>query len=768
MTSRFTPAAQNALKKAQTEAAEMGHTYIGTEHLLLGLLSEENSVGADILRKHGLDYKSVKQAVTFLNGNGSKTVPPPSMTPRLRSVIERAAKEMPGAFGRIGTEQLLSALLLEKESIAMRIIEKYRSGSDIFTDLNAAQAVTPRSEERKKLPPTITKYGKNLCESRLDPVIGRERELESLIEALCRRRKNNPCLIGEAGVGKTAVVEGLASRIRDGNVPSFLIGKAIVTLDIASIISGAKYRGEFEERMKTVLLEASEDPDIILFIDELHTIVGTGASEGAIDAGSIMKPSLARGEIRLIGATTVSEYRRHIESDPALERRFLPITVEEPTPDEAVTILRGIKGKYEEHHGILIDDSAISAAVELSVRYVPSKRLPDKAIDLLDEAASAKRIENERRSEDKKYLGGIVKGLNEADTELSREVEENIRARLERLNGNENSPVLQRSDIERVLKKRRGSVRLPSESDLFGLENGLKSAVFGQKSAIKNVSSTLRAGVLGINGSVSPIAAMMFLGPSGVGKTALAAAIAEHFYGSSDAIIRLDMSEYSEKHSVSRLIGSPPGYVGYRDEGLLVKEVRSKPYSVVLFDEAEKADPDVFSLLLQILDHGFLTDAQGKRADFRGSVIILTSNVGGGERCSAGFTAQSGERYVKDAKDFFSPELIGRLDCVIPFDRLDRESALEIAKKRLDTLRDQLSISGISLDIRPEVAELASRHGNGSGGARDIYSFIKREIEGAVITNLPSEKEGVSLIISSENEKISVKTVTKNALSHIM
>ena len=766
MTSRFTPAAQNALKRAQTEASEMGHSYIGTEHLLLGLLSEESSVAADILRKHGLDYKSVKQAVTYLNGSGSKTLPPPEMTPRLRSVIERAAKEMPGAFGRIGTEQLLSALLREKESIAVRIIDKHRSGGDILPDLSTSKSLTTRSEERKKLPPTLTKYGKNLCECTLDPVIGRESELEALIEALCRRRKNNPCLIGEPGVGKTAVVEGLASRIRDGSVPSFLLGKAIVSLDIAAIISGAKYRGEFEERMKTVLLEASEDPDIILFIDELHTIVGTGASEGAIDAGSIMKPSLARGEIRLIGATTVSEYRRHIESDPALERRFLPITVEEPTPDEAVSILRGIKEKYEEHHGILIDDGAISAAVELSVRYVPSKRLPDKAIDLIDEAASAKRIEIERRSEGEKYLGGIIKGLNEADNELSHAVEENIRARLEDMKQDENAPVLIRADIEKVLEKRRGSVRLPSESDLIGLENGLLSAVFGQKSAIKTVSSTLRAGILGIHDSASPIASMLFLGPSGVGKTALANVIAEQFYGSADAVIRLDMSEYGEKHSVSRLIGSPPGYVGYRDEGLLVKEVRSKPYSVVLFDEAEKADRDVFSLLLQILDHGFITDPQGKRADFRGCIIILTSNIGSAESGAVGFTSNGSERQAKHAKDFFSPELIGRLDCVVGFDRLDNDSAYKIAEKRLSDLRDRMAKNGLSIEILPEVISVASKFG--SGGARDIYSFIKTEIEGAVISNLPPKKDSSSLVIFAENEKISVKTVTKNILSHNM
>ena len=761
MTSRFTPAVQNALKRAQTEASEMGHTYIGTEHLLLGLLYDESSVAAEALKNLGLSYKSIRQTVEEISGSGSKTLTP-IMTPRLKRVIENSAKEMTGAFGRIGTEQLLTALLNEKESIASRIIERHKGEGGVLFD-----PTEPMNAEPKKLPPTVAKYGKNLCRCALDPVIGRESETEALIEALCRRRKNNPCLIGEAGVGKTAVVEGLAARIRSGRVPSFLIGKVIVSLDIAAIISGAKYRGEFEERMKTVLLEASEDPDIILFIDELHTIVGTGASEGAIDAGSIMKPSLARGEIRLIGATTASEYRRFIEGDPALERRFLPITVEEPTKTETVNILRGIKNKYEQHHGIIIDDSAVTAAVELSVRYVPSKRLPDKAIDLLDEGASAKRISAEQASGEKMQIGAIVRGLKHSDdTELADMVEERILARLDERNNNESAPTLVGKDIENILKKRRGSVRLPTENDLLGLENGLKGAVFGQNCAIKTVASVLRAGALGINGDTRPIASMLFLGPSGVGKTALASTIAEQFYGSSGALIRLDMSEYGEKHSVSRLIGSPPGYVGYRDEGLLVREVRSKPYSVLLFDEAEKADPEVFNLLLQILDHGFITDAQGKRADFRGCIIILTSNIGSNKSASAGFTSSENDKLKREAGNFFRTELIGRLDAVITFDSLDDTSAVKIAENRINALKDRLSRSGISLEVTPDAIALSSKHGK--GGARDIFSFIKTEIEGAVISNLPSEKGCATIIISAENEKISVKTVTKNALSHIM
>ncbi len=745
----------------------MGHSYIGTEHLLLGLLYEESSVASDLLKKQGVSYKSAKQALIFLSGSGGKTLSQPPMTPRLRTVIENAAKDMPGAFGRIGTDQLLTALLNEKDSVAVRIIEQHKSSGEIPKDLSVPKAVTSYREERKKLPPMLSKYGKNLSLCNLDPVIGRENETNALIEALCRRRKNNPCLIGEAGVGKTAIVEGLASRIRDGSVPSFLQGKVIVSLDIAAIISGAKYRGEFEERLKTVLLEASEDTDIILFIDELHTVVGAGGSEGAIDAGNILKPSLARGEIRLIGATTVGEYRRYIETDPALERRFLPITVNESTESETVSILRGIKEKYEEHHGIVIDDSAITAAVELSVRYMPSKRLPDKAIDLIDEAASAKRIEIESMICGERYLNGIIQGISLSSEQVPSEVEQNLSERLLDLKSKIGELSLKRQDIEKVLKKRRGCVRLPSQNDLFGLENGLKSAVFGQKNAIKITSNILRAGIMSEPDRVAPIASMLFYGPSGVGKTELASSIAEHFFGSRNALIRLDMSEYSEKHSISKLIGSPPGYVGYRDEGLLVKAVRDKPYSVLLFDEAEKADRDVFALLLQILDHGFITDAKGVSVDFRGCVIILTSNLGSSERGAIGFTSSAAERSNEPITSFFGAELIGRLDGVIPFERLDQSAALEIAKRRLESLTERLERSGITVIIRPEVIEVAAKHGFGSGGARDIYSFIKSQIEGAIIDALP-QANGASLEIFYENEKISVKAVTKNAVSHIM
>ncbi len=771
MTSRFTPAAQNALKKAQEEASEMGHTYIGTEHLLLGLLSEESSVASDILKKHGLDYRNVKQAVISLNGSGSKTLSPPDMTPRLKNALERAAKEIPGAFGRIGTEQLLSSLLSEKDSVAARLIERGNKSGEMIAELGSLKNAEQRCEQRKKLPPTMAKYGYNLCEKSLDPVIGREEETEALIEALCRRRKNNPCLIGDAGVGKTAVVEGLASRMRRGEVPELLKSKVIVTLDIAAILSGAKYRGEFEERLKTVLLEASEDSEIILFIDELHTIVGTGASEGSIDAANLLKPSLARGEIRLIGATTVSEYRRHIESDPALERRFLPIRVSEPTKEETCRILHGIKSKYEEYHGIIIDDSAITSAVELSVRYIPSKRLPDKAIDLLDEAASAKRISLERNKESTSYLRGILKGISEGEGESKGQfssVEENMRSRLEALGDAEKSAVLTVFDIEQALEKRRGNARLPTANDLFSLENDLKSAVFGQENAIKTVSNALRAGLLGINEGTSPIASFLFLGQSGVGKTALAESLAAYFYGSNDALIRLDMSEYSEQHSISRLIGSPPGYVGYRDEGQLIKEVRSKPYSVVLFDEAEKAHPDIFSLLLQVIDRGFLTDPQGKRADFRGCILILTANIDTDKKAAAGFTADE-SNISSPAKNFFRPELLGRLDSVVTFSPLTSDAANRIADAQLSKLKSRLESSGVSIVIRDGVRELIGAKGVKSKyGARDIFSFIKTEIEGGVISELSALKNGDIIEFFNENGNIVKKTVTKSSLSHIM
>lgn len=780
MTSRFTPAAQSALNQAQNEASEMGHTYIGTEHLLLGLLCQDSSVAAELLKGKGIEYAKTRKLVISLCGSGSRTDPPPTaMTPRLKEVLKRAAEAMPGAFGRIGTEQLLFSLLNEEECFASRIIEKQNVlCRDLSSDLFSLKPTKSKPKTRKKLPPMLSKYGRLLSETICDPVIGREPEIEALIEVLCRRRKNNPCLIGEPGVGKTAVVEGLAERINDGNVPSFLRDKAIVSLDIAAMLAGAKYRGEFEERLKTVLAEASDDPDIILFIDELHTIVGTGGSEGSIDAANILKPALARGDIKLIGATTVSEYRRHIESDSALERRFLPISVEEPTKDQTKEILLGLKEKYEAHHGISITDEAIDACIELSIRYLPSKKLPDKAIDILDEAAAAKRIELEKAADSESALSGIIKGLEikkeeavEGDTDLIRALEESLNARLSTLNEKKDLSPLKAVDIESVLKKRQGHLCLPTPYQLGDLEERLGSAIFGQEEAIAKISAAVRAGTLGINGSERPIASLLLLGPSGVGKTAACSALAECLYGNAQTLIRFDMSEYSEKHSVSKLIGSPPGYVGYRDEGLLIKEVRSKPYSVVLFDEAEKAHPDIFGLLLQILDRGSLSDAQGRQADFRGCTVILTSNLGNDGQKKAGFSLNTTKDGAADAaKTFFRPELLGRMDAVIQFSPITKDAALEIAKNGLSALSKRLSQCGIRLKIDDVVLDAAANAALTSPfGARAIFSFIKSEIESRIILRISDKdaQNGIS-VISMENGKISIKTVTNPEFSHTM
>ncbi len=780
MTGKFTPAAQNALSQAQKEASELGHTYIGTEHLLLGLISVGSSVASELLSRRGLSYEKVKETVIGFCGSGEKTVPPPSeMTPHLKKVIENAALASPGAFGRIGTEQLLIALISEENCFASRIIEKQRlSPSALLSELSLFEGRASARERKKKLPPSLIKYGCNLNVKASDPVIGRERETAALIEVLSRRRKNNPCLVGEPGVGKTAVVEGLAARIEKGDVPSALVGKTVISLDIAAILSGAKYRGEFEERMKTVLLEASEDDSIILFIDELHTIVGTGASEGSIDAANLLKPALSRGEIRLIGATTVSEYRRHIESDPALERRFRPINVEEPSEEETRDILLGLKDKYEEFHGVKITDGAIDSAIALSGRYYPLKRLPDKALDLLDEALASKRIAEEERKREALGLRGILSGVSAFDgseeEKLLIPIKEKLRLEIEEVKEDEkNEPVLIASDIENVLKRREGSLHLPSVSEISDLEKRLSERVFGQSETINAVVPILRSGLIGIKNAASPVASFLFVGPSGVGKTELASAVAEEFYGSKSALIRFDMSEYSESHSLSKLIGSPPGYVGYRDEGLLTKEISLKPYSVLLFDEAEKAHPDIFSLLLQILDSGFITDSQGKKADFRGCVVILTSNLGSEEKRGAGFSSPDKSTKTSEAlKGFFRPELLGRLSATVPFSRLSEDSTNRIAESFVRTLSERLSENGLEAFFHPSAVRYVAKAGiNSPYGARAISKRIKSELEPPLILRLSSPFEcekSEKCEIFEENGKIVVRSVTKQKLSHIM
>jgi len=797
MTSRFTPAAERVLNRALTEARSMGHTYIGTEHLLLGLLFEKDCVAYRITQGRGIIYDDMRERILATEGQGSPShVNSSDLSPRARRVIEQAGREISGAFRQIGTEHLLAALLAESESAALKFIsERNISASDLQADLASFQKkgpeANPSSERRDKLPPTLTKYGHDLtAEARSgepDPVIGRDEETERVIRILCRRTKNNPCLIGEPGVGKTAVVEGLALRIASREVPEALLNKRLVTLDLPSMIAGAKYRGEFEERMKAVLSEVAEDPTIILFIDELHTIVGAGSAEGSVDAANIIKPALARGKLRVIGATTVTEYRKHIEKDAALERRFQPVTVEEPTEAETLLILKGLKPRYEEHHGITIYEDAMTAAIRLSVRYLPERRLPDKAIDLLDEAASGKRIASERRSEEEKALTGIVMGLASQKEEALLDGRPEDAATLDALERDYRNKlahkreaasatplILTEEDVTHVLSGRIG-VGNDLDPSLAGLESTLKGRVFGQEEAVKAVCGIVRRGALGLQGSDRPLAGMLFLGPSGVGKTELATALAAAVFGSERALLRLDMSEYTEKHSLSKLIGSPPGYVGYGEEGLLTATLHRHPRTLILFDEAEKAHPEIFGLLLQILDHGFLTDAAGRRVDFRSSLIVLTSNLGSDSMAGRGVGFAPAETTVDKteelARTHFRPELIGRLDGVIPFVPLTTQAGEAIAAQLLSRLRERLADGGILCDFAPSLpARLAEKGLSSRYGARPLKRQIRREVEDRILAYLGDHplNEDESLLCEENNGEITVKSVTKRQISHIL
>ncbi|MBE6622142.1 MAG: ATP-dependent Clp protease ATP-binding subunit [Ruminococcaceae bacterium] len=797
MTSRFTPAAERVLNRALVEARSMGHTYVGTEHLLLGLLFEKDCVAYRIAQGRGIFYEDMRERILATEGQGSLShIGASDLSPRARRVIERAGKEMGGAFGRIGTEQLFSSLLAEGESAALKLLaEKNVTAAELHHDIAVFQGKRPETEASPKkseaLPPTLKKYGHDLTAAALlgepDPVIGREEETERVIRILCRRNKNNPCLIGEPGVGKTAVVEGLALRIASREVPEALLNKRLVTLDLPSMIAGAKYRGEFEERMKAVLSEAAEDTSIILFIDELHTIVGAGSAEGSVDAANIIKPALARGKLRVIGATTVTEYRRYIEKDAALERRFQPVTVEEPTEEETLSILKGLRPRYEEHHGILIPEEAMTAAIRLSVRYLPERRLPDKAIDLLDEAASGKRIASEKQSEEEKTLNGILMGLASQKEEALLDarpedaatldaLERDYRKKLERKRETAaKAPItLDEEDITRVLMGRMGTGNA-LEPSLNGLEAALGRHVFGQEEAIKTVCGIVRRGMLGLAESDRPLAGMLFLGPSGVGKTELATALASAVFGSDRALLRLDMSEYTEKHCLSKLIGSPPGYVGYEEEGILTATLHRHPRTLILFDEAEKAHPEIFGLLLQILDHGFLTDAAGRRVDFRSSLIVLTSNLGSDAAAgrSVGFTVSSAsaDKAEELARTYFRTELIGRLDGIIPFLPLTLEAGEAIAKQVLSQLKERLGRGEISCDFAPSLpARLAKEGLSPRYGARSLKRLIRREVEDRILSYLGDHPLGEeeSLLCEEEKEEIIVKTVTKRQISHIL
>ncbi|MCI8611077.1 MAG: ATP-dependent Clp protease ATP-binding subunit [Clostridiales bacterium] len=779
MSNRFTQKAQHALTQALATAQEMGHTYVGTEHILMGLLLTKDSIACRILTERGVSAESTKELIASSVGTGSpSSVSSADMTPMTKKVIEESAfASARMSHNYIGTEHLLLAIISETESFANKLIRAQNASvSDIKNDLfdyfgasfeeergEMSQKSTAKAE-KDTVPgaPTLSKYGTNLCklakEGRIDPIIGRDNETERVIQILSRRTKNNPCLIGEPGVGKTAVVEGLAQQIADGTVPENLRDKIIVTLDISSMVAGAKYRGEFEERMKGVMEEVAKDPRIILFVDEIHTIIGAGGAEGAVDAANIIKPALARGAMQLIGATTIDEYRKHIEKDAALERRFQSVMVGEPTPEEAVQILMGLRDKYEAHHKLKISDDAIEAAVQLSVRYIGDRFLPDKAIDLIDEAASRLRIKGFTPTPEAKELEEKLRSVTaekeEAilgeDYERAAKLRDSEKTLQEQMDSMRKDPtqttdaVVGRSDIEDIITSWTGIPvkKLAGEESerMLHLDQLLRERIIGQDAAVDAVAKAIRRGRTGLKDPNRPVGSFIFLGPTGVGKTELTKALADVMFGNENAMIRVDMSEYMEKHSTSKMIGSPPGYVGYDEGGQLTEKIRRHPYSVVLFDEIEKAHPDVFNILLQILEDGILTDAQGRRVDFKNTVIIMTSNVGAGsivEPKKLGFAPDKDNgdadmrRDVMDAlKRTFRPEFLNRVDEIVIFNKLTDTDIQKIAGLMLEEVAARIGAQGIHITFDDAVAAMLAKEGfDPVYGARPLRRAIVRKVE---------------------------------------
>ncbi len=782
MTNRFTRKAQNALNHALIAARSFGHSYVGSEHLLVGLASDSESVSARILAAKGATRAKIIDTITTAIGTGTPTdVTAADLTPRTKQIIEMSAYTSTRlGHSYIGTEHLLLSLLEETDCVALRVLEalgvsatdlknsllSYLDGVKPTAPVDKAARTQARADGALRDCPTLASYGRNLTalakEGKLDPIIGRDAETERVIQILARRQKNNPCLIGEPGVGKTAVVEGLAKRIADGNIPEMLRNKTIVTVDIPSMIAGAKYRGEFEERLKNVMAEVAKRPDIILFIDEIHTLVGAGAAEGALDAANILKPALSRGEMQLIGATTIAEYRKNIEKDAALERRFQSVMVGEPSPEDAVRILRGLRDRYEAHHKLKISDDAIEAAVSLSARYINDRYLPDKAIDLMDEAASRLRISRYTSPPDVKALEARVdtlcrekeEAIKAQDFETAarlRDEEQALRDELRREttawqeNRRDAALTVTREDIADIVTAWTGIPVRQMESEeskkLLHLDKILKEHIIGQPEAVDAVAKAIRRGRMGLKDPKRPLGSFLFLGPTGVGKTELCRALALVMFGDRNAIIRVDMSEYMEKHSVSRLIGSPPGYVGYDEGGQLTEKIRRKPYSVVLFDEVEKAHPDVLNILLQILDDGMLTDAQGRRVDFKNTVIILTSNIGASaiteKAKSLGFTAAAtDEKAAMEAnvmqalKSAFRPEFLNRLDEIIVFNRLTDADIRKIASLLLAELGERICGIGVEIEFDPSlVAYVAEKGFDPIYGARPLRRAITSLVE---------------------------------------
>ena len=809
---KFTPRAEAALRLSQEAAGDLGHGYVGTEHLLLGLLREEDGAAHDVLAEAGLTAGMVVEIIKKSVGAGLPGGnPAQGLTPRAKRVVEIAMEDsIRGGCNYIGTEHLLAGILREGNNMAVRILRT--AGVDargLYSALMRKLSEQPRSKagEAKGAAPREEK-GKNLREftrdltadaraGRLDPVIGRDEEIQRVIQILSRRTKNNPCLIGEPGVGKTALAEGLARKIVLGDVPEDLLDKRILSLDLSGMVAGTKYRGEFEERIKKTLEEVRRSGDVILFIDELHTIVGAGSAEGAVDAANIIKPALGRGEIRVIGATTLNEYRRYIEKDAALERRFQPVQVGEPSKEASLEILKGLREKYEQHHKLQITDEALDAAVNLSARYINDRFLPDKAIDLMDEAASRVRMETEEPSEELKSLEEKIAALTKDKEAAIQRQDYETAAQLRDIERNYQEQV----DLERDKRKKSSAEHRPVTAEdiaavvsgwtgipvtrmtedegqrLLRMEEKLHERVVGQDEAVQAVARAIRRGRVGLKDPKRPTGSFLFLGPTGVGKTELCKSLAEAMFGDESAIIRIDMSEYMERHTVSRLIGSPPGYVGHEEGGQLTEKVRRKPYSVILFDEIEKAHEDVWNVLLQILDDGRITDSQGRTVDFKNAVIVMTSNIGAKRLTAAGgrlgFSAgteevsKDGERQFREAREAvlgelrqtFRPEFLNRIDDIIVFRALTEEDIREVARRMLGAVSARMEAMGVRLDASEEaVAELARKGFDPKYGARPLRRAIQSRVEDAVAEKLldGTLKAGDTAKLTVEDEKLLV------------
>ncbi len=785
---KFTPRAEEALRLSQEAAEEMGHGYVGSEHLLLGLIREEEGIAHRVLAEYGVTDEMVCGVLQRSVGKGlSGAAPSQGLTPRAKSVVELAVSEsarMGSSY--IGTEHLLMGILREGGNMALRIlrtmgVDPKKMYSSIVKKLNdtphtvTSGAATANRESDKKNK-TLAEFTRDLTEAarsgKLDPVIGRDKEIQRVIQILSRRTKNNPVLIGEPGVGKTAIAEGLAERIASGDVPEELLDKKILSLDLSGMVAGTKYRGEFEERIKNTLAEVKKAGNVILFIDELHTIVGAGSAEGAVDAANIIKPALGRGEIRVIGATTLNEYRKYIEKDAALERRFQPVTVGEPTPEATLEILKGLRDKYEAHHKLTITDEALEAAVQLSKRYIGDRFLPDKAIDLMDEAASQVRMTAEASSPDLKALEEKIAALHREKSEAVTAQDFEKAAQLRDIEKDYQEQVeIERDNWRKQMAQNRGSVtaddvakvvagwtgipvtRLTEDESmrLLKLEEKLHQRVVGQDEAVNAVAKAIRRSRVGLKDPKRPIGSFLFLGPTGVGKTELCKTLAEAMFGDENAMVRIDMSEYMEKHTVSRLVGSPPGYVGHEEGGQLTEKVRRKPYSVVLFDEIEKAHEDVWNILLQILEDGIVTDSQGRKVDFKNTIIVMTSNVGAknitADAARLGFDGGDKDEketeevrfdrirdaVMADLKRTFRPEFLNRIDEIIVFRQLTEDNIRQIARRMLDVTGARMAQQGITLAADDDaVAELARDGFDPQYGARPLRRAIQSMVEDAV------------------------------------